>query len=281
MSKQPDPNFIFHSIKMNPNAHSRITIATVTYNASQTLERTLQSIASQTYPHIEHLIIDGCSKDNTLELIHKYVEQNCCKGIPHEIRLINEPDKGLYDAMNKAIGHAKGEYICFLNAGDKLHSKDTIQKLAENINQEHIKHLYPGIIYGETDIVDQHGNFIRHRRLQAPETLTWKSFRNGMLVCHQSFYVRTELARQETYHLDYRFSADFDWCIRLMKRCSLRGLPIHNAGIILTDYLSEGITTNNHRASLLERFRIMVKHYGAIAALTQHIWFVFRALLKK
>ena len=114
---------------MNKVPFPTVTIATVTYNAEKTLPCTLESVASQTFPHIEHLIIDGCSKDQTMELIHRYVDANTGKTCPHDIRVVREPDKGLYDAMNKALEHATGDYIVFLNAGDRLHSPDTLQQV--------------------------------------------------------------------------------------------------------------------------------------------------------
>ena len=141
--------------------------------------------------------------------------------------------------------------------------------------------MNPAVLYGETDLVDDEGRFLRHRRLQAPETLSWRSFRHGMLVCHQSFYVRTDLARAEMYDLSYRFSADYDWCIRVMKRADRRRLPLHNTHQILTDYLSEGLTTRNHRRSLMERLRLMGRHYGWLTAILMHLWFVVRAVLKR
>lgn len=267
---------------MNQDPYPSITVATVTYNAAQTLPRTLKSVAAQTYPNIEHLIVDGCSKDNTMELVHQYVEQNTREAVPHQINLINEPDKGLYDAMNKAILAAEGEYICFLNAGDCFHSPDTLKQLMEQIKWEQMEpDRRPAVLYGETDLVDAEGHFIRHRRLQAPRKLSFQSFLQGMLVCHQSFYVRTDLAREELYDMRYRFSADYDWCIRIMKKARSRRLALHNSNLILTDYLSEGLTTQNHRKSLMERLRIMARHFGWPAAIGQHLWFVVRSVLKK
>lgn len=259
--------------------HPKITIATVIYNAERTLQRTLDSVAEQTYPHIEHLIIDGCSKDRSLELVHRYVDDNAGRDITHDIVVVREPDKGLYDAMNKALENATGDYIVFLNAGDKLHSRDTLKEVFGT--SEYSSGNLPAIVYGETDLVDEDGKFIRHRRLQAPKKLTWRSFRWGMLVCHQSFYVRTDLARQEPYNLKYRFSADYDWCIRLMKRADRLQLPLANSHQILTDYLCEGLTTRNRQASLWERFHIMSAHYGKLSTLAQHGLFVVRAVLKK
>ncbi len=258
-----------------------ITVATVTYNAVTTLERTLQSVAEQDYPRIEHLIVDGRSTDGTLSLVQGYVERNMQRAVPHAIRLVSEHDEGLYDAMNKALQMATGDYIVFLNAGDRLHEPTTISRLVDGMEWQRGRAVNPAVVYGETDLVDDNGRFVRHRRLRAPETLTWQSFRSGMLVCHQSFYARTDLAREESYDLKYRFSADYDWCIRVMKRAERRRLPLHNTHLILTDYLSEGMTTSNHRRSLLERLRLMARHYGWPTAIAMHLWFIVRAAVKR
>ena len=254
------------------------TIATVTYNAEATLERTLKSVASQDYARIEHLIIDGCSKDHTLSLVQRYVEENQAR---HAIRLVCEPDSGLYDAMNKALLGATGDYIVFLNAGDCLHSTDTISALASQAGWRKGDGRHPAILYGDTHIVDNQGNFLRRRRLTPPEELTPRTFLDGMRVCHQSFYVRTDLAKQEQYDLRYRFSADFDWCIRLIRRAKKRRLRIVNTQLVLTDYLNEGMTTRNQFASLIERFRIMVHHYGWPSTIIHHLWFIVRAIIKR
>lgn len=255
-----------------------ISIITVTYNAELTIERTLQSVESQSYPRIEHLIIDGCSTDHTMSHVQRYVERNGEN--KHLIRVLREPDKGLYDAMNKGIQQATGYYLVFLNAGDKLHEPTSIEQIVEQTRWQRNQVNY-AVIYGETDLVDNKGHFLRHRRLQAPEHLTAKSFLQGMLVCHQSFYVRTDIARTELYDLRYRYSADYDWCIRIMKRAERRRLRFLNTHLILTDYLSEGLTTKNHRRSLLERLRLMGRHYGWPRAILQHLWFVIRAIIKR
>ena len=270
---------------LDESSRPKITVVTVTYNAEQTLERTLQSVASQTYPHVEHLIVDGLSSDGTLSLIQEYAEDNSVCDTPHEIQFIREPDRGLYDAMNKAIDNANGDYLVFLNAGDKFHSDDTLEKIVETVSSVHgnefDEETWPAVLYGETDIVNDNGEFLRHRRLQAPEVLTWRSFLSGMLVCHQSFYVRTDMARQFHYNLRYRFSGDFDWCIRIMKDAQQQGQSLFNTRMVLTDYLSEGMTTKNHRKSLMERFRIMCRHYGCLVTVVEHLWFVLRLVVKK
>ena len=227
------------------------------------MEDTIQSVITQTYKGVEYIIIDGGSKDGTLDIINRYKT--------HIHTVISEPDKGLYDAMNKGIRVATGDYICFLNAGDALHEDDTLLLMVHSITGE----VLPDVLYGETQLVDEEGHFVRMRRLSAPEQLTWKSFQKGMLVCHQAFFARRELA--EPYDLHYRFSADFDWCIRIMKKSRI----LHNTHLTLIDYLNEGMTTRNHKASLKERFHIMCKHYGYISTVLHHIGFVFRLLYRK
>ena len=236
--------------------HPKFSIITVTYNAGAVLEDTIQSVITQSYRNVEYIIVDGRSKDRTPEIIEKYKE--------HIHTVISEPDNGLYDAMNKGI-------VCFLNAGDALHEEDTLQQMVHSITGTEL----PDVIYGETAIVDEEGHFLRMRRLSAPETLTWKSFKAGMVVCHQAFFARRD--RIVPYDLRYRFSADFDWCIRVMKQSRI----LHNTHLVLIDYLNEGMTTRNHKASLKERFRIMCHHYGIIPTVFRHVWFVIRAAIKK
>lgn len=248
---------------MHNHVHPKFSIITVTYNAGAVLEDTIQSVITQTYRNVEYIIVDGDSKDHTLDIINRYRE--------HIHTLVSEPDKGLYDAMNKGIRLATGDYLCFLNAGDELHEDDTLQLMVHSITGTEL----PDVLYGETAIVDEEGHFLRMRRLSAPEDLNWKSFKDGMIVCHQAFFPRRELA--EPYDLRYRFSADFDWCIRIMKKSH----TLHNTHLTLIDYLNEGMTTRNHRASLHERFRIMCRHYGYPSTLARHAWFALRLLLKK
>ncbi len=242
-----------------------ISVVTVTYNAAPVLEDTIQSVISQTYHHVEYILVDGASTDGTMDIVRRYRERIA--------RVVSEPDKGLYDAMNKGLALATGDYVCFLNAGDSFHEDDTLQQLVHTLPPHEAE--LPGVIYGETDLVDSEGHFVRKRRLSAPEVLTWRSFRQGMLVCHQAFLARRDLA--PAYDLSYRFSADFDWCIRVMKKAR----TLHNTHLVLIDYLDEGLTTANRRASLKERFRIMVRHYGWASTVAHHAWFVLRLALKR
>ena len=249
---------------MHNHLTPKFSVITVCYNAQATIEDTIQSVIAQTYHHVEYIIVDGASKDRTLSIINRYRDRITT--------VVSEPDKGLYDAMNKGLRLATGDYVCFLNAGDSFHEDDTLQQMVHTLRE--LTEL-PDVLYGETALVDAEGHFVRMRRLQAPEHLTWHSFRQGMLVCHQAFFAKRTLA--EPYDLRYRFSADFDWCIRIMKKSKV----LHNTHLTLIDYLEEGMTTRNHKASLHERFRIMAKHYGWLSTVAHHAWFVVRAVVKK
>jgi glycosyltransferase involved in cell wall biosynthesis len=254
----------------------RFTIITCTYNAATVVGRTLDSVLSQTYHHVEHLVIDGASRDATMQLVRAYEKESEEAETDHELVIVSEPDSGLYDAMNKGIGMAKGDYIVFLNAGDVFPSPDTLELIAGSVGDGE---ALPGVLYGDTDIVDKSGRFLRHRRLQPPrEGLSWRSFRHGMLVCHQAFYARADLAKRNLYDLSYRYSADVDWCIRVMKDA---GESIKYVGMVVVNYLEGGLTTKNHRRSLVERFQVMRHHYGLPVTLWMHFTFVFRAIFKK
>lgn len=235
-----------------------ISIITVTYNAAQYLEKTIWSITSQSYPNIEYLIIDGGSTDGTVDIIEQYADRIAY--------WCSEPDKGLYDAMNKGLRRASGDYVWFINAGDLIHTPDTVERIVVQLTGDEL----PDVIYGETAIIDGEGRNLGLRRLRAPRTLTWKRFRMGMLVCHQSFIVRREITPE--YDLRYRFSADYDWAIKCLKNAKF----IFYSGMILSDFLEEGMTSQNRKKSLRERYEIMCNHYGKISTSLLHAWFAIR-----
>jgi glycosyltransferase involved in cell wall biosynthesis len=253
----------------------RITYVTITFNAAAVLKRTLDSVLSQDYPEITHLIIDGDSTDDTMSIVEDYVETSNAAQNGHNINVISEPDNGIYDAMNKGLRSLDGDYVCFLNAGDFLPSPTIASRIAEMSEKD-----MPAVMYGDTDIVDSDGNFLRHRRLAPPENLTWKSFRHGMLVCHQAFYARADFAIATPYNQEYRFSADVDWCIRIMKAAAKENVPMLNLHMVVANYTQEGQTTLHHRESLKERYRVMERHYGRVQTFMMHCWFLVRAVFK-
>lgn len=256
----------------------KFTVVTCTFNAEKVLQRTLDSIQRQTYCNVEHIIMDGGSKDKTLAMVKAYQHKTEVGENAHEIVVVSEPDKGLYDAMNKSIDRATGDYLVFMNAGDVFPSEETLEYVEGCVGEGE---TLPGVLYGDTDIVDMQGNFVRHRRLTPPAKLTWRSFKWGMLVCHQSFYAKTAIAKTVHYDLHYRYSADVDWCIRIMKEAARQHLPLRNVNAVITNFLDGGMTTQYHKDSLKERFQVMRKHYGVVTTLAVHAWFVVRGFLKK
>ena len=246
------------------NTGPKFSIITITYNAADAIEPTLQSVMAQTYTNYEYLLIDGGSKDDT-------VAKAKASGIRFA-HIVSEPDNGLYDAMNKGIALAGGDYLCFLNAGDAFYAPDTLQTIA---NAAMAEETQPDILYGETAEVDEARNFVRMRRLQAPKELNWRSFKSGMMVCHQAFYAKRDIAPM--YDLKYRLSSDVDWCIKVMKQSK----RVVNVNATVVNYLQNGLSLQHHRASLKERFWIMSKHYGLLPTIARHLWFVLRAVIKR
>ena len=255
----------------------KFTVVTCTYNAASVLQRTLDSIQRQPYCNIEHIIMDGGSKDKTLSMVKTYEHKTEAGENAHQMVVVSEPDKGLYDAMNKSIDRATGDYLVFMNAGDVFPSDDTLELVEGCVGEGED---LPGVLYGDTDIVNMEGRCLRHRRLTPPKKLTWRSFKWGMLVCHQSFYARTDIAKQIHYDLHYRYSADVDWCIRIMKESARRGLPLRNEHTVLTNFLAGGMTSQYKTASLQERFPAMQTHYGLLTTICVHAGFAGRGVLK-
>ncbi len=238
------------------------SVITVTWNAAGVIAPTLKSVKEQTFTNFEYLVVDGASTDSTLGL----VEATAIPGT----RVLSEPDGGLYDAMNKAIRLAKGKYLIWMNAGDAFAAPDSLARMAAVAADD------PGVIYGQTQVVDASRKVVGMRHLTAPATLTAGSFKQGMLVCHQAFAARRDIA--PPYNLAYRFSADFDWCIRVLQK-SERNAYVGDAPIV--SFLTDGLTDKHHKASLMERYHIMCHYYGTVATTLRHLGFALRALMRK
>ena len=239
------------------------SIVTVARNAANTIQATLDSVKSQTCRDFEYLLIDGASTDDTVRLAEK-------SGI-EGMRVLSEPDNGIYDAMNKGLGMATGEYVIFLNAGDAFHAPGTLQQYADAARND----SRPGVIYGQTQLVDAQRNRVADRHLRAPEQLTLQSFGHGMVVCHQAFAALRKLT--STFDTTYRYSSDYDWCVR----CLQHSRHNHYIDDIVIDYLNEGVTTANHRRSLIERFKIMCRYYGTMTTVLRHVAFLGRHLHRR
>ena len=227
----------------------------------------MQSVVNQTFTNYEYIIIDGNSKDKTFAIVQDFQQK-----YPLSISAISEPDKGLYDAMNKGLSRARGEFVLFLNAGDHLFEATTLEKLA------HMTSPTTDILFGETMLVNEHRAHIGTRTAltvqKLPERLTWQSMRLGMVVCHQSFLVRRKLAPQ---YIERNLAADIDWVIKCLKKSNNQT----NTHTIISAYLMGGVSKTRHRQSLKDRYEVLKTHFGWLPNLLNHGVIVVRALIFK
>ena len=232
----------------------KISIITVVYNAKSLIERTINSVLSQTYTNIEYIIIDGGSSDGTLEIAEKY---------QHDIAVIlSGKDNGIYDAMNKGLSTATGDFVLFLNAGDELYSTEIISKILSLGDAD--------VYYGNTAVVNEKGVVLGDRRLSPPEELNWRSLKFGMCVSHQSFIAKRSLC--DKYNLMYAVSADIDWVIQVLKKSN----KIVNTKNYISKFLEGGTSNKRRNVALGERFSIMIQHYGFFQTILNHIYILLR-----
>lgn len=229
----------------------KLSIITVTFNAEAFIEPTILSIGEQSFTEREYIVVDGLSKDSTCDILKKHPEI-----VTH---FISEKDAGLYDAMNKAITLAQGEYLMFLNAGDLFYEKDALKKAFEEANGA-------DIIYGDTAIIDTNYDMVGMRHLRPPANLNWKSFKNGMVVCHQAIIAKKEIT--PNYDLHYRVAADIDWAIRLTKQAE----SFHFYKEPLVKFMQDGISTQYRSLGLKERYAVQKKYYGSFSTFMNNMW---------
>ena len=242
---------------------AKLSIITITYQAEKYLERTIQSVLTQGHRDaIEYLVIDGASKDGTLALIEKYQDQID--------QFVSEPDKGIYDAMNKGLQSASGDYVIFMNAGDTFADEKTVGQLISAMESN------PDVIVGDAMFVDEAGKNLGLRSEvtphKIPTNLSWRSFQFGMVICHQSFVAKRNIA--SLFDLHFRLSSDIDWEIKCLKTAKA---IIQIPGPICR-YLTGGASVQNLKRSWQERFEVLHKHFGLGNALWSHLIIILRGL---
>jgi GT2 family glycosyltransferase len=235
-----------------------LSVITVVYNNVKDIERTILSVINQTYLNIEYIIIDGGSTDGTLEVINKYRIRVA--------KVVSEKDNGIYDAMNKGLALASGDYVLFMNSGDEIYASDTVEKVFDSAPDA-------DIYYGETEMFDANWRSLGQRRHQSPEKLSFTSFKYGMSVSHQAIYIRRSLT--QLYDLRYHLSSDIDWIIKALKKSD----KIVNTRLYVAKYLVGGMSKEKHYQSLNERFLIFNKHYGLVPNLINHIYIALKLVL--
>ncbi|RRN77731.1 glycosyltransferase [Pseudoxanthomonas sp. SGD-10] len=242
------------AIPTNP----KLSVITVVYNNVRDIERTILSVIQQTYHNIEYIIIDGASTDGTLNIINNYKE--------YIHVLVSEPDRGIYDAMNKGINLASGDYLLFMNSGDEIYEPTTVERI---FNTSYNADIY----YGETIMINDNLEVLGERRHKVPEHFTWKSFKYGMSISHQAIYVKKNLAG--FYDTErYQLSADIDWILKIAKRAS----KIVNTKMYVAKYLVGGMSKKRHLQSLKERYYIFNEYYGYLPNAFNHLIIAIRLI---
>lgn len=179
----------------------KVSVITVCYQAREALKDTIESVLDQTYSDIEYVIVDGGSTDGTLELIQGKSAEN--------IIWISEPDRGIYDAMNKGVRLCHGEYVIFMNAGDRFASSEVITKMAQAIEQEN-----PDILYGDYyDLCQGESKYISY---QGVKINSWY-FLMSKMICHQVIIAKKQWMTEKPFDTEYRYAADRKWLIQCVK----------------------------------------------------------------
>lgn len=242
-----------------------VSIITITYNAELYIEATILSVINQTSQDFEYIVIDGNSKDNTLNIIKKYKN--------HITKLVSEPDKGIYDAMNKGLAQAQGDFVWFMNAGDTIFEKNTLQNLRDMVE----KNPQIDILYGDAWFINLQGKDLGKKSeitpMILPEHLSYKHFAMGLIVCHQAILVKKKIAPM--YDLAHKYSADIDWVIKATKQAK----SITNTHQTLTTYRQGGFSRKHLYNSLKDRYLILRKHYGFWANILNHAKILLRSVL--
>ncbi|MFI3314296.1 MAG: glycosyltransferase family 2 protein [Rikenellaceae bacterium] len=236
----------------------KVTIITVVWNAKDALKRTIETIKQLKYDNLEYIVVDGDSTDGTKEVI----EQNSI----NITSWISEKDNGIYDAMNKALRMATGDYVWFMNAGDTIYSSDILSDIFSGCE------TYADIYYGDTVILSEDFKVKGLRGKRPPRRLSVSSFKYGMSVCHQSVIVKRTIA--PLYDLNYRYCADIDWLLQCIKSAKTKV----NCNMIFTNFVEGGVSMQHKKESLMERYEIMVKYYGRVATLFNHIIITFKKI---
>lgn len=211
----------------------KITIITVCYNACNTIKRTIESVINQTYSNIEYIVIDGNSKDGSQKIIEKYKN--------YISFYLSEPDKGIYDGMNKGIEQATGEYTLFLNTDDTLYNNTTIEDFINNIHEKY------DVYYGNNNIINEYGEYINKPREITQLNRKW-------VLSHQATFIKTKLLKNNLFDTNYRYCADYKQISNLyLKKHSFKYIDL----TIATTPISSGTTYDNYLASTKEHFQII------------------------
>lgn len=209
-----------------------ISVVTVVRNDVINIEKTILSVLSQSFQNIEYIIIDGSSTDGTLDVIKKYADKVAY--------WVSEPDKGVYDAMNKGIAVSTGDFVIFMNSGDTFHSDDTIEKMVQGATSN------DDVLYGNVSVKYWDGIVVEKPREFFKTSMRFK----GVGICHQTVFFPGEILRKMRYNISYRIASDYDLLYRMWKQ----GVHFVYCDVVVADYeWGNGISSNPYK--LLDVYR--------------------------
>lgn len=249
----------------------KISIVTVSFNCSDTIEETIKSVLCQTYKNIEYVIIDGASTDGTLSIIERYSTQLAY--------WVSEKDKGIFDAMNKSLDHISGDYILYLNAGDKFVNNHIVEDVFNR------KYNDEDLIYGSDYMQNEYGYILRIANdIYSHKPSKRDLVMRGQQFCHQSLFTKTLLLKRIRFDLNYPLGADYDTTAKIFYKGNHK---IKNVGFPVSIFDDRHGGTSHNRDLQVIRERCVMFDYKLnlidyISIKYQYIWKPYlRNIIKK
>ena len=221
-----------------------LTVITVCFNVDSCIEKTIKSLLQQKCSGIEYLVIDGASTDNTVSILSKYKKLFAARGISYKV--ISEPDNGLYDAMNKGIKHAKGEWIQYLNAGDDYNDNDVLSRVICILEESEAD-----IVCGNYVRISEDGNIIRPWKV--PE---FEGIKTGMIFGHESCFIRREKHKKFPYNIKYTIEADYNSFLGMY----LDGYKIQHIDMNIINFYEDGVSSKRRIEAVRQIYICRYKH---------------------
>jgi len=228
-----------------------VSIVTVVFNDGEKIEELIHDVTNQTYPNIEYIIIDGGSTDGTLDIIKKYADK-----IDY---WVSESDKGIYDAMNKGVSIATGEWVNFMNAGDAFYRPTTIAEVIEAMPPS-------------ADLVYGHTYYKENEKLTLITTYNVEDLWMSMICSHQSLLVRTDILKKHPFNIRYKISSDFDF----IYYCYVNRYRFFDTKKIIAVHAVDGVSEQNIITRMMERWRIVNSYTPSLKVNIFYVKLLFR-----
>lgn len=239
------------------NKKVKFTIISVCYNCQKLVEETMLSLLSQTYKNYEYIVVDGCSTDNTLKEVEKYTKRIS------DVKIISEKDFGIYDAMNKGLKHSNGDFIFFLNFGDKFYDNEVLEKVANTITD--LNTIY-------------YGNYIKGNCLEeSSKKLNDLYFLSERMICHQTIFAPISSFLNNDFDISFKYCADRNWLINCIKNKKIR---YYHMNIIISVYDVNGLSSNANLVTA-ESKKVLLKYYPMIIVKSLYLKNYFGKILRR